>query len=445
MGLGSSKIKEAKEKRPSESVVPAHNKIIFIMLVSCFVVWGMLNNMNDTLVPAFGKIFMMNSVDSSIIQVAFYGAYALLAIPAALIIKKWSYRTGVLIGLGLFIIGALGYIPASIAQNYNIFIVSIFILASGLSMLETTCNPFVLSLGSEETSVRRLNYAQAFNPVGSFAGLVIAKFVILGNLNPATYEDRLKMPANELANIRHYELLWLCVPYMILIVIAALIWVAFFKNKSAVKDTGGEIHFKESVKSLLSNRRYVFGVITQFFYVGMQVAIWTWMTKYTMILLGVDEAKAVEPFIIATVIFIIMRWICTGLMKKFMPAKMMAVMAVAGIAFTLGAIYLPASVSLICLVAISGCMSLMFPTIYGIALGGLGEEAKLGAAGLIMAILGGAVFPTFMGKLIDLGVLSFLTPMYSGVEAAVRSCYFAAILCLIIILAYSLMNSKDKA
>ncbi|MDS0525956.1 L-fucose:H+ symporter permease [Clostridium sp. SHJSY1] len=444
MDVSSPKTVEKKAKKLSEPVIPAHNKIIFIMLVSCFVVWGMLNNMNDTLVPAFGKIFMMNAVNSSIIQVAFYSAYALLAIPAALIIKKWSYRTGVLIGLGLFIIGALGYIPASIVQNYNIFVVSIFILASGLSMLETTCNPFVLSLGSEETSVRRLNYAQAFNPVGSFMGLIVAKFVILGNLNSATYEDRIKMSVDKLAEIRHTELIWLCMPYMVLIIIAAFIWSAFFKNKSAIKDVGGAVNFKKSVKSLLSTKRYVYGVIAQFFYVGMQVAVWTWMTKYTMILLGVNEAKAVEPFIIATVLFIAMRWICTGLMKKFMPARMMAVMAIAGIIFTLGAIYLPAGLSIICLIAISGCMSLMFPTIYGIALGGLGEESKLGAAGLIMAILGGAVFPTFMGKLIDLGTLSALTPMYSGVEAAVRSCYFAPIVCLVIILAYSIMNSKSR-
>lgn len=445
MDVSSKRTSENNVRKLSEPIVPEHSKVIFIMLVSCFVVWGMLNNMNDTLVPAFGKIFMMNAVNSSIIQVAFYGAYALLAIPAALIIKKWSYRTGVLIGLGLFIIGALGYIPASIVQNYNIFVVSIFILASGLSMLETTCNPFVLSLGSDETSVRRLNYAQAFNPVGSFAGLIIAKYIILGNLNQATYEDRIKMPADQLANIRHYELIWLCIPYMVLIVVAAFIWFAFFKNKSAIKDMGGAINFKASVKTLLATKRYVYGVIAQFFYVGMQVAVWTWMTKYTMTLLKVNEAKAVEPFIIATVLFILMRWICTGLMKKFMPARMMVAMSMAGIIFTLGAIYLPASISLICLIAISGCMSLMFPTIYGIALRGLGEESKLGAAGLIMAILGGAIFPTLMGKLIDLGALSFLTPMYSGVEASVRSCYFAPILCLIIILAYSLMNSKDKS
>lgn len=434
-----------KEKKLSDPIIPAHNRGIFTMLVLCFVVWGMLNNMNDTLVPAFGKIFMMNSVDSSIIQVAFYGAYGLLAIPAALIIKKWSYRTGVLVGLGLFIIGAVGYIPASIVQNYNIFVASIFVLACGLSTLETTCNPFVLSLGSEETSVRRLNYAQAFNPVGSFTGLIIAKFVILGHLNPATYQDRLKMPASQLKNIRHYELMWLCMPYIILILVAVVIWMLFFRNKDSIKDKGGAINFKASIKRLLSNNRYVFGVISQFFYNGMQVGVWTWMTKYTMTLFGINEAKAVEPFIIATVLFIVMRWVCTGLMKRFIPAKMMAVMAVAGIIFTLGAIYLPATISLICLIAISGCMSLMFPTIYGIALSGLGEEVKLGAAGLIMAIVGGAVLPIFMGKLIDLGALAHLVPMYSGVEAAVRSAYFIPIICMAIILAYSLRSAKSKA
>ena len=336
----------------------------------------------------------------------------------------------------------MGYIPATILQNYNIFLVSIFILAGGLSILETTCNPFVISLGDEETSIRRINYAQAFNPLGSLAGLFMAKFMILGNLNPADYEERLAMDPAHLDAIRSTELLWVCIPYVGLIAIALVIWIFFLRNKSSKKDEGGDLNFVHSLNSLLQNKRYVFGVITQFFYVGMQIAVWTWMTKYVMTLTDLDEATAVNKYLYAMVLFIVMRWLCTYLMKKFMPARLMTVIALIGILVTFGTIYLPASSSIVCLMIISGCMSLMFPTIYGIALRGLGEEVKLGAAGLIMAILGGALITPYMGKVIDTGSLAFLAPMYSGVEAAVRTSYYVPLICFVVVFLYGLFNSK---
>ena len=431
-----------KDDLTSDPVVPKQYIGHFVMLVSCFILWGLLNNMTDNLVPAFGKIFMMKSVNSSYVQIAFYGAYAVLAIPAAIIIKKWSYRAGVLTGLGFYIVGALGYIPASILQNYNIFLVSIFILASGLSILETTCNPFIISLGSSETSVRRLNFAQAFNPLGSLVGILMAKFMILGNLDKSSYQERLAMSSDAIKVIRTKELMWVCVPYVGLIAIALIIWIFFFKNKKSAKDEEGNLNIVSSAKSLLHIPRYVFGVITQFFYVGMQIAVWTWMTKYVMTIKGLTESKAVEMYLIAMVVFIACRWICTALMFKLDPAKMMAFMAVLGMIVTMGTIYLPTQYSIICIIMISGCMSLMFPTIYGIALENLGEEVKLGAAGLIMAILGGAVITPFMGKIIDTGALSMLAPSFTGVEASVRTSYFVAVICFAVIFTYAICNRK---
>lgn len=275
----------------------------------------MLNNMNDTLVPAFAKIFMIKAVDSSLVQVAFYGAYAVLAMPAAFIVRKYSYRVGVLVGLGFYMIGAFGYIPAALLQSYNLFLISIFILASGLSVLETTCNPFVLSLGAPETSVRRLNFAQAFNPVGSMAGLFLAKYLILANLNPADLDERLLMSSEQLAEIRHTELFWVCVPYVGLILIAFIIWVIFFRSKLNEKDGRVAMTVIEAFKKLFSNPRYYCGVITQFFYVGVQIAVWTWTIKYIMITKGLVEHEAVDYFIVAMVLFIIFRWICVYLMK----------------------------------------------------------------------------------------------------------------------------------
>ena len=440
-GVLKGKIKVCQEEK---EVVPKKYRVTFIMLVSCFILWGLLNNMTDNLVPAFGKIFMMSAVDSSLVQFAFYGSYAVLAIPAAIIIKKYTFRHGVLIGLGFYIIGALGYIPATILQNYNIFLVSIFILAGGLSILETTCNPFVISLGDEETSIRRINYAQAFNPLGSLVGLFMAKFMILGNLNSANYEERLAMDSAQLDAIRSTELLWVCIPYVGLIAIALVIWIFFLKNKSSKKDEGGDLNFGHSLSSLLQNKRYVFGVITQFFYVGMQIAVWTWMTKYVMTLTDLDEATAVNKYLYAMVLFIVMRWLCTYLMKKFMPARLMTAISLIGILVTFGRIYLPASSSIICLMIISGCMSLMFPTIYGIALRGLGAEVKFGAAGLIMAILGGAIITPIMGWLVDSSALSFMVSGFSAAEAAIRTAFYLPVVCFAVVLGYSLVFRKTN-
>ena len=386
-------------------VVPHQYRVYFFLLVSCFALWGLLNNMTDNLVPSFAKIFMIKAVDSSLVQVAFYGAYAVLALPAAYIIKRYSYRMGVLVGLGFYMIGAFGYIPAAILQSYNLFLVSIFVLAGGLSVLETTCNPFVLSLGDESTSVRRLNFAQAFNPLGSMAGLFLAKYVILAHLNPATLDDRLAMSTEALTAVRDTELFWVCVPYVGLILIAFIIWCFFYRSGLSDRDADDTMSVSDAIHRLLSRPRYAFGVVSQFFYVGVQIAVWTWTIKYVMT----------------------------------------AVFALGGILCCLGTIYLPIETSIYCLVGISGCMSLMFPTIYGIALRGLGPEVKFGAAGLIMAILGGAIITPMMGALVDGGTLTGLVSGFSPEVAAIRSAFYLPVLCFAVVLVYSLAfrNVKD--
>lgn len=428
-----------------DEVVQKDKRLIFALLVSCFVLWGLLNNITDNLVPAFGRIFMMSAVDSSMVQFFFYGAYACLAIPAALVIKKYSFRHGVLLGLGFYIIGALGYIPAAIFQSYDVFLVSIFILAGGLSVLETTCNPYVIALGSEQTAIRRINFAQAFNPLGCVTGLFLAKFIILANLNPAGYEERLAMSSEELSSIRATELLWVCVPYVGLIAIALGIWFFFFRQKSNLKDSGNKIEFVKSLKHLLSVKRYYFGVISQFFYVGMQIAVWTWMIKYVMTMTDLREHEAVDYYIYAIFFFIASRWICTIVMNYMSATKLMAVVSILGILASLGAVYLPGQSGITSLMLISGCMSLMFPTIYGIALRGLGDDVKLGAAGLIMSMVGGAIITPIMGAFIDYGTLNFLVPSYSGEEACIRSSYYVSVFCMAVIFVYALCNIKKRS
>lgn len=428
-----------------ERLVGKEYLIPFSLLVFCFAFWGLLNNMTDNLVPAFGRIFMIKAVNSSLVQVAFYGAYAVLAIPSALIIRKFNYRAGVLVGLGLYIIGALCYIPSALIQNYNLFLFSIFTLAGGLSMLETTCNPFVLSMGKKETAVRRLNFAQQFNPIGSLVGILLAKFLILGHLNPATVEERTAMDAAQLSSIRATELWWVCVPYVGLTVFAAIIWIFFFKKKFDEKDEGPNLNIAQTVKKLITLPRYAFGVVTQFFYVGMQIAVWTWTIKYAMTNFSILEDNASTYYLISIIMFIIFRIICTQLMKVFRPVRIMTAFAIAGIVFCLGTIYLPSNISIWCLVSISIAMSLMFPTIYGVALNNLGPEVKLGAAGLIMAILGGAVITPFMGSLIDNGTLNFLTPGFEFAQASIRSSFFIPVICFAVILVYSICFRNSNA
>jgi len=415
----------------------------FVMLVTCFALWGLVNNMTDTLVPAFAKIFMIKAVDSSLVQVAFYGAYALLAIPAAILIRKYAYRNGLLVGLGIYMLGAFGYIPSAFLQDYNLFLTSIFILAGGLAVLETTCNPFVISMGPKKTAIQRLNFAQSFNPIGSLAGLIIAKYYILANLDSTSLEERLAMPAAEIATIRETELFWVCVPYVSLIIIALIIWIHFFRSHSSSKEAKGDRNIAQLASQLMKNRIYRWGVVTQFFYVGLQIGVWTWTIKYVMGLSSMDEAAAANYTIYSLVVFMVMRWCCTFLMRIYRPVILMSIIAVLGICTCLGTIYLSSEYSILCLVAISGCMSLMFPTIYGIALEKLDrEEVKLGAAGLIMAILGAVVFTPLMGAVIEKKSLIGLAPMYEGVEAAVRTAYFIPVLCFIVIFIYSLYVIK---
>ena len=488
-------------------MVPKKYLGVFAMLVSCFALWGLLNNMTDNLVPAFQRIFTMDQSRAGLVQVAFYGAYAVLAIFAAVLAEEFSYRKGVLIGLFVYITGALLYIPACIAQSFDIYFVAIFIVAGGCSLLETTCNPYVLSLGEQDTAVRRLNFAQMFNPLGSMVGIVLAQQLILSHLNPATAEERALMDAATRQEIIHNELFWVCAPYVGLCAIAALIWVFFlFKRdgeKSVTKSAFGRVlvalafsvvpmtvlyflfpdmdkitwvlcgvagpvvyvlilkDYREMLATLLRTPRYWMGVVAQFFYVGVQIAAWTWLNVYCQKELGVTPAQGAIYYTIAISLFIGARWIATFLMKYFNPATMMAVFAAGAVLSCLGVVYLPTQVfvtvkglpfswNVVCLVAMSGFMSLMFPTIYGIALGALDEKAvKLGASGLIMAILGGAIITPWMAAIIgDSGsVFCSLVPGFATewdpdlklTQTTLRASFFVPVICFAVVGVYAMV------
>lgn len=437
----------------NETVVPKEYKTIFYLLVSCFALWGLVNAMAEVLVKAFESVFpQLGQMGTVMTVTSHYGAYAVLAIPAAMIIKKYSYKAGVLLGLGVFFFGVLGYVPAALFHSYEICLCSIFIYASGCSILETTCNPFVLAMGPQETAVRRLNFAQQFNPVGCLIGLCVAKYAIFANMTQV--EKGQTLTEAQLSD----NLVWLVTPYVVLAAVVLCLWLVFkAKQIPRITESGSnadeEHSFGVSLKNLLNIPRYYCGVITQFFYVGLQTITWVYVLLYAgkdktgesyISGLGYSDETAMYFYIASMVCFIVFRFICTALMKKFIPANMMSVFAVIGVLLCLGAVYLPGIQGLLCVVGISATLSLMFPTIYGIALRDLGPDSKLGAAGLVMSILGGAAVPPIFAQCLESGCLTDLVfGLYNGQEAALRSCYFINILCLVIVLAYGLIFRKS--
>jgi len=449
-------------------IVPRRFLPVFVALVSCFALWGLLNNMTDNLVPAFQKIFRTSQSTAGYVQVSFYGAYSVIAIFASLLIQKAGYRCGVLVGLGVYVIGALLYVPACIAQSFWLYIVGIFIVAGGCAVLETTCNPYVLALGDESTAVRRLNFAQMFNPVGSLAGILLAQQFILANLHPATADERAGMPPEALDKIVNNELFWVCVPYVGLCAIAAAIWLVFFFSKRTDVDkvSGDRMEIGSVLSILVRSPKWYLGVVAQVFYVGVQIAAWTWMNVYCQKELGVSAKDGATYYLIAIVAFIVCRWIATFAMKYVDPAGLMAAFSAAAVACSLGVMYIPTSVlfsvgglpfslNVICLIAMSGCMSLMFPTIYGIALGGIDSKAhKLGAAGLIMAIVGGALLTPWMASIIGDadGLWTKLVPMFSSEwdtnlklsPMSLRASFIVPVICFAVVLAYALAFRAKK-
>lgn len=381
----------------------------FVLITFCFALWGFANDITNPMVKAFSKIFRMSVTDGALVQVAFYGGYFAMAIPAAMFIRKYSYKAGILMGLGLYAVGAFFFFPARMTGEYYPFLIAYFVLTCGLSFLETSANPYILSMGSEETATRRLNLAQSFNPMGSLLGMFVAMNFIQARLNPLDSAERSALSDAEFEAIKAADLSVLSTPYLIIgLLIAIIFFLIYFTRMPRSAGESNRLDFLPTIKRLFALRRYREGVIAQFFYVGVQIMCWTFIIQYgTRIFMnqGMTELEAEilsqKYNIVAMVIFCLSRFVCTFLLRYLNPGRLLMILAIAGAFFTFGVIALQNVLGLYCLVAVSACMSLMFPTIYGIALKGLGDDAKLGAAGLIMAILGGSVLPPLQALIID--------------------------------------------
>ncbi len=419
----------------------------FILITSCFALWGFANDITNPMVKAFSKIFRMSATDGALVQVAFYGGYFAMAFPAAMFIRRYSYKAGVLVGLGLYALGALLFYPAKMTGEYYPFLAAYFILTCGLSFLETSSNPYILSMGTEETATRRLNLAQSFNPMGSLLGMFVAMNFIQAKLNPLDTAARAQLDDTQFAAVKESDLSVLIAPYLAIgIVIFAMFMLILIKKMPHNGDKNHDINFVPTLRRIFSLPHYREGVIAQFFYVGVQIMCWTFIIQYGTPILMADgmteqaaEVMSQQYNIIAMVIFCCSRFICTFLLRYINTGQLLMMLAIAGGALVCGVIFMHNIYGLYCLVGVSACMSLMFPTIYGIALTGLGDDAKFGAAGLIMSILGGSVLPPLQASIIDCGEL-FGMP-------AVNVSFVLPFICFVVIAIYgqrTYMRSKNK-
>ena len=383
----------------------------FALVTSMFLLWGLANNMTDTLLAAFKRIMSMSDTQTSFIQFAFYGSYFCFALPAALFIRKKSFKAGIILGLSLYSLGAILFMPAAYAASYGFYLVAIYIMAGGCSVLETSANPYILSMGSPETATRRLNIAQSFNPVGSIIGIMMSKYFILDDISLYSISGT-------------YAALGL--------ILIGILVVMLFAKMPTGRDSGQQDGVRESFGRLLVNRVYRRGVIAQFFYVGAQIGVWSFTIRLVMQETGWTEAEASTVYLVSIIGHCLSRFVYTWLMKWVAPARLLMA---GGLLSTVTALCVvmgcgTGNFMLIALVLVSTFMSLMFPTIYGLALGDIAKgehpnDSKIGASGLIMAILGGAVLTPMQGYISDnFGVYSsYLLPTFCFMVVTAYAAY----------------------
>ena len=381
----------------------------FLLVSLLFLLWGVANNMNDTLLAAFKRIMSMSDLQTSLVQFAFYGAYFCFALPAALFIMRFTYKAGILTGLILYALGTILFFPAGQAASYPFFLIAIYVMAGGCSILETTANPYILSMGSKETATRRLNIAQTFNPMGAICGILLSRHFILSELHEADAAERGAMTEEALRQVQNHELTAISGTYMIIgAVLLVLFFIILFAKMPLDKDNSESAPINECFRYLWKDSKYKFGVIAQFFYVGVQTCVWSFTIRYVMSETGCLEKEASMIFLYSIIAFTSFRFFFTWLMKFYSPALLLLWASLIGAALTGIVIFGSGPISIVALISISAVMSLMFPTIYGIALGNVEPKyTKIGASGLIMAILGGAVLTPIQAMISDQAGISF--------------------------------------
>ncbi|WP_339814975.1 L-fucose:H+ symporter permease [uncultured Imperialibacter sp.] len=425
----------------------------FVLVTSLFFLWGFPNDLTNPMVEVFKNVLNISNVKASYVQLAFYGGYGTMAIPAALFIRKYSYKSSIILGLFLFMLGSLLMYPSALLVSYNLFLVSFYILTFGLAFLETTANPMILELGPAETATQRLNLSQAFNPIGALTGQVIARIYVVDRLDTKIGADAPTelLSLEQKQQIIEHDLSIVSTPYIVLgfVVLAIMILFMVVKIDDPARHVD-KLDLRTTFKKLFANKDYYEGVFAQFFYVACQIMVWTFIYQYVTNLNESrpldDQLNATVYVVASTILFLTARWICTFLFRYINSARLMLIFAMLGSVLCIGAILINGMVGLYCLVGVSFAMSLMFPTIYGIALRGMGDEAKLGSAGLILAIVGGALMPPLQGGIIDWGGTGLNDLQLFGSIPEVNFSFILPLFCLLLVGIYCLrVMKRNKA
>ncbi len=453
----------AREKPP---IIAREMVLPFILVALLFPLWGFANDVTNPLVKAFKDIFLISNTQSSLVQFAFYLGYGIMAIPAAIFIRSYSYKAGIVLGLGLYAFGASLFVPASIFGEFYYFLAALCVLTCGLALLEVTANPYILSMGHPDTATRRLNLAQAFNPIGSLTGMFVASTVVLNKLQaeafrieeriahpeyedmlPSVVDGRLTEALSDFAvnqPIAHQamqaaDLVTVRGPYVTIAVVVSILFLVFLFSKLPRTMTHDHPltmrELKDTFSRLIRNKRYREGVVAQAFYVGAQIMVWTFVIHYGMTVIGLTAAQAQGYNIVAMTIFLSSRFICTFLLGFIRPGQLLMVLASGGILLVLGTVFLDGYAGFYSLLGISACMSLMFPTIYGIALKDMGDDASLASAGLVMAIVGGALMPPMQGAMIDAGSII-------GDIPSVKTSFLLPLVCFVVVAGYGFRSHR---
>ena len=438
-----------KTKSITHPVVAKNVIVPFVLITSLYILWGIANDLTNPMVSAFKKVMPeLSNTEASLVQFAFYFGYFFMALPAALFIRKYSYKSGIIVGLTLYAIGAFLFFPAAKFETFTFFLLSLWVMTCGLAFLETTSNPLILALGAKETATRRLNLAQAFNPLGSLTGMIIAQVFIIQALRSDDFsaDAYQALSSSELAAIRENDLNIISVPYialgvLVLIILAIIIAVKFPKVEAQTK-----ISLSATFKKLSKNKTYLMGVFTQIFYVGAQIMCWTYVFQY------VDNLNATLPEsehltatwfnVAAMFLFLSGRWLGTLLMKRHRPSKLLLLFGIGGVMSTSITVFVGGHLGLYGLVATSVFMSIMFPTIYGISLKNMGDEAKIASAGLVMAIVGGAFLPVLQGRILDIGGPGFNDSKILGYIPEVNFSFILPLVCLVVVAIFGYRNFR---
>jgi len=429
-----------------EKIPIVSKKVIipFILITTLFGLWGFANAVTDPMVQAFKKVLELSNSQAAWVQMAFYGGYFCMALPAALFVRKYSYKVGVLIGLALYAVGALLFYPAAITEQFWFFCLGLYVLTFGLAFLETTANPYILAMGDPKTATQRLNLAQAFNPVGAILGLLVAQQFVLQKLQSNDIADYSALDEAKKVMIRTSDLMVIRDPYVILGLVIIGVFILILISKMPQKKGDGMTEsLNDTFKGLSKNSNYLMGVFSQVLYVGAQIMCWTYIYQYAEAI-GMSSDTAANYQFVAFILFFFGRALGTFLLRYFAPGKLLSIYAILAILACCGTIFIEGLFGLYCLVAITLFMSIMFPTIYGIALDGMREEeSKIGAAGLVMAIVGGALMPKLQGMLIDLGGYSVNDIKIMGVSE-VNFSFILPLLCFLFIAFYGFKVNKSQ-